>query len=76
MFGIDGSAACNVAASGSATRSHSLVRDALAKSQKAAKIETVDEELGLKDATRTVNLCRIAGNSHADTVEAFVRVPC
>ncbi len=51
-----------------ATRSHSLVPDALARNQKPAKIETVDEELELKDATRTVNLYRIAGSPHADTL--------
>ena len=49
-------------------RAHTIVPDALAKNPKPLKIETVDEELELKDATRTVNLYRIAGNPHADTL--------
>ena len=40
--------------------------DALAKNPKPLKIETVDEELELKDATRTVNLYTIAGSPHAE----------
>jgi glyoxylase-like metal-dependent hydrolase (beta-lactamase superfamily II) len=51
-----------------AGRPHTIVPDALAKNPKPVKIETVDEELELKDATRTVNLYRIAGNPHADTL--------
>jgi glyoxylase-like metal-dependent hydrolase (beta-lactamase superfamily II) len=51
-----------------AARPHTIVPDALAKNPKPVKIETVDEELELKDATRTVNLYRIAGNPHADTL--------
>ena len=49
-------------------RAHTIVPDALAKNPKPLKIETVDEELELKDATRTVNLYRIAGSPHADTL--------
>ena len=49
-------------------RAHTIVPDALAKNPKPLKIETVDEEMELKDATRTVNLYNIAGNSHADTL--------
>ena len=49
-------------------RPHTIVPDALAKNPKPLKIETVDEELELKDATRTVNLYRIAGSPHADTL--------
>jgi glyoxylase-like metal-dependent hydrolase (beta-lactamase superfamily II) len=51
-----------------AARPHTIVPDALAKKPNPVKIETVDEELELKDATRTVNLYRIAGNPHADTM--------
>ena len=49
-------------------RAHTIVPDALAKSPKPLKIETVDEEMVLKDDTRTVNLYRIAGSAHADTL--------
>lgn len=49
-------------------RSHTIVPDALAKNPKPLKIETVDEEMVLKDDTMTVNLYRIAGSSHADTL--------
>lgn len=49
-------------------RSHTIVPDALAKNPKPLKIETVDEEMVLKDDTMTVNLYRIAGSPHADTL--------
>jgi glyoxylase-like metal-dependent hydrolase (beta-lactamase superfamily II) len=49
-------------------RAHAIVPDALAKNPKPLKIETVDEEMVLKDDTMTVNLYRIAGSSHADTL--------
>ena len=49
-------------------RAHTIVPDALAKNPKPLKIETVDEEMELKDATRTVNLYRVAGSPHADTL--------
>ena len=49
-------------------RSHTIVPDALAKNPKPLKVETVDEELELKDARMTVNLYRIAGSAHADTL--------
>ena len=49
-------------------RSHTIVPDALARNPKPLKIETVDEELALKDAAMTVNLYHIAGSSHADTL--------
>jgi glyoxylase-like metal-dependent hydrolase (beta-lactamase superfamily II) len=49
-------------------RKHSIVPDALAKNPKPLKIETVDEELELKDAAMTVQLFHIAGNPHADTL--------
>lgn len=49
-------------------RKHSIVPDALAKNPKPLKIETVDDELELKDAAMTVQLLHIAGNPHADTL--------
>jgi len=51
-----------------AGRAHTIVPDALAKNPKPLKIETVDEELALKDDTMTVNLYHIAGSPHADTL--------
>ncbi|MBI3493121.1 MAG: MBL fold metallo-hydrolase [Acidobacteria bacterium] len=50
------------------SRSHSIVPDALAKSPKPLKIETIDEEMVLKDRAMTVNLYRVAGSAHADTL--------
>jgi glyoxylase-like metal-dependent hydrolase (beta-lactamase superfamily II) len=52
----------------SAARPHTIVPDALAKKPMPAKVEAVDEELEIKDATRTVNLYRIAGSPHAVTL--------
>jgi glyoxylase-like metal-dependent hydrolase (beta-lactamase superfamily II) len=49
-------------------RPHTIAPDALAKNPKPLKIETVDEEMTLKDNTRTLNLYHIAGNPHADTL--------
>ena len=49
-------------------RAHTIVPDALAKNPKPLKIETVDEELTLKDAAMTMNLYHIAGSPHADTL--------
>ena len=49
-------------------RAHTIAPDALAKNPKPLKIETVDEEMELKDGTRTVNLYHIAGSPHADTL--------
>jgi len=51
-----------------AQRAHTIVPDALAKNPKPAKVEAVDQDLELKDATRTVNLYRIAGSPHATTL--------
>jgi len=51
-----------------ASRAHTIVPDALAKSPKSIKVTPVDEELVLKDAAMTVNLYHIAGNPHADTL--------
>jgi glyoxylase-like metal-dependent hydrolase (beta-lactamase superfamily II) len=49
-------------------RPHTIVPDALAKSPKPLKIEVVDQDMELKDATRTVNVYRIAGSPHATTL--------
>jgi len=49
-------------------RPHTIVPDALAKAPKPLTVTPVDEELELKDATRTVNVYHVAGNPHADTM--------
>jgi glyoxylase-like metal-dependent hydrolase (beta-lactamase superfamily II) len=49
-------------------RPHTIVPDALAKTPKPLKLETVDEERELKDATQTMELYHIAGSPHADTL--------
>ena len=49
-------------------RAHTIVPDALAKNPKPLKIEAVDQDMELKDSTRTVNLYRIAGSPHATTL--------
>src|SRR5206468_4404613 len=49
-------------------RAHTIAPDALAKNPKPLKIETVDEEMVLKDNTMTVNLYHISGSPHADTL--------
>jgi glyoxylase-like metal-dependent hydrolase (beta-lactamase superfamily II) len=51
-----------------ANRTHSIAPDALAKNPKPLKLETVDDELVLKDATMTLNLYRIGGSPHGDTL--------
>jgi glyoxylase-like metal-dependent hydrolase (beta-lactamase superfamily II) len=48
-------------------RSHTIMPDALARSPKPLKIETVDDELIIKDSAMTVALYHIAGSPHADT---------
>ncbi len=50
------------------SRAHTILPDALAKNPKPLKIETVDDEMVLKDATMTVNLYHISGNPHSDTL--------
>jgi glyoxylase-like metal-dependent hydrolase (beta-lactamase superfamily II) len=50
------------------SRAHTIALDALAKNPRPLKIETVEEELELKDATRRMQLFRIAGSPHADTL--------
>jgi glyoxylase-like metal-dependent hydrolase (beta-lactamase superfamily II) len=47
---------------------HSIVPDALASKPKPLKMETVDDEMVLKDRTMTVNLYHIIGSAHADTL--------
>ena len=49
-------------------RPHRLIPDALSKNPtpKPLKIVAVDDEMVLKDDTRTIVLCRILNNSHAD----------
>jgi glyoxylase-like metal-dependent hydrolase (beta-lactamase superfamily II) len=49
-------------------RPHTIVPDALSKNAKPLKFQAVDEELELKDATQTMELYRIAGSPHADTL--------
>jgi glyoxylase-like metal-dependent hydrolase (beta-lactamase superfamily II) len=50
-----------------AGRPHTIVPDALSKKPQSAKVETVGDELEIKDATRTINLYHITGNPHSDT---------
>ena len=49
-------------------RPHTIAPDALARNPKPLKIETVGEEREIADKTMTVQLYRIAGNPHADTM--------
>ena len=49
-------------------RSHTIAPDALAMKPQALKIETVDDELVLKDASTTVNLYRLEGSPHSDSM--------
>ncbi len=49
-------------------RKHTIVPDALAKNPKPLKLQTVDDELVLKDAAMTMQLFPITGNPHADTL--------
>lgn len=51
-----------------AERAHTLVPDALANNPKPVRVEAVDDELTLKDASRTVNLYHIDGSAHANTL--------
>jgi glyoxylase-like metal-dependent hydrolase (beta-lactamase superfamily II) len=49
-------------------RSHSIAPDALAKNPKPLELETVDEDMTVKDAAMTMMLYRIDGSPHADTL--------
>jgi glyoxylase-like metal-dependent hydrolase (beta-lactamase superfamily II) len=50
------------------TRPHTIVPDTLAKTPRAATIETVDDELVIKDSLRTVGLYHVIGNPHSETM--------
>lgn len=50
------------------SRSHTIVQDALAKSPKPLKFESVGQDIELKDATMTVNLFTVDGSPHVDTM--------
>lgn len=60
--------ACAAFYQDAASRPHSIAPDALARSPRPLKIESVDEEMTLTDRAMTVNLYHIAGNPHADTL--------
>jgi glyoxylase-like metal-dependent hydrolase (beta-lactamase superfamily II) len=49
-------------------RAHTIAPDALAKNPKPLAIETVDGELTLKDATRTMVLYPVQGSPHASSM--------
>ena len=51
-----------------AARPHTIQPDALAKNPKPVTVETVDEELELKDAVGNVKLYHVAGSPHSDTM--------
>jgi glyoxylase-like metal-dependent hydrolase (beta-lactamase superfamily II) len=51
-----------------AGRAHTIVPDALAKNPRPVTIESVDDELAIKDAAMTMNLYHVAGSPHADTI--------
>ena len=51
-----------------AKRPHSILPDTLAKKPQPARVETVDDELIVKDASRTVGLYHVEGNPHSDTM--------
>jgi glyoxylase-like metal-dependent hydrolase (beta-lactamase superfamily II) len=51
-----------------AQRSHTITPDALAKNPKPAKVETVDDELIMKDDAMTMTLYSIAGSPHSDSI--------
>src|SRR5712691_8758734 len=50
------------------TRPHTLVPDRLTRNRKPLKIEAVDDERVLEDASRTMTLYHIGGSPHADTL--------
>jgi glyoxylase-like metal-dependent hydrolase (beta-lactamase superfamily II) len=51
-----------------ARRAHTIVPDALARNPRPVTIETVGEELIIKDPMRTVGLYHVAGSPHSDTM--------
>lgn len=51
-----------------AKRPFTIAPDTLAKSPKAATVQTIGDQLELKDATRTVLLYPLPGNPHGDAI--------
>ena len=51
-----------------AKRPHTIRPDALAKASKAVTVETVAEEMVLKDAAMEIALYHVAGSPHSDTM--------
>ena len=51
-----------------AKRPHTITSDALAKNPRPVKVDTVDDELVIRDELTTVVLYHIAGNPHSDTM--------
>lgn len=51
-----------------AKRSHTIAPDALAAKPRPLEFQSVDDELTIADATMTVNLYRITGSPHAETL--------
>jgi glyoxylase-like metal-dependent hydrolase (beta-lactamase superfamily II) len=51
-----------------AQRSHAIAPDALAITPRPVTVQTVDDELIMTDAARTVALYHVAGNPHSDTM--------
>ena len=51
-----------------ASRPHTIVSDTLAKTPRTAPVETVDDELQIKDSMRSVGLYHVSGNPHSDTM--------
>lgn len=51
-----------------ATRAHTIAPDALTRSGKALKLSAVDDQMELKDATRTMTIYALSGNGHSDTM--------
>jgi glyoxylase-like metal-dependent hydrolase (beta-lactamase superfamily II) len=51
-----------------AKRPHTISPDALAKNPRPATVETVDDELVIKDAAMEMALYHVAGNPHSDTM--------
>ena len=50
------------------SRPHTIVPDTLAKAPRPATIETIDDELQIKDSMRTVGVYHVAGNPHSETM--------
>ena len=50
------------------SRPHTIVPDTLAKAPRPVAVETVDDELIVKDSMRTVGIYHVRGNPHSDTM--------